>query len=145
MSELLLIIKSGEMLTQSKRILLFGLPVVGKTTICQWLVEGLTDIREADFHATIDYNKYTQSINDTQIVFFDFGGATAFLNRFTGELGELIFTGATCLIFLVDSIEPISTPRAKYYLDLCVKNIEHYSPKTSVFIFQHKIDLVPKN
>jgi GTPase SAR1 family protein len=36
-----------EMLTQSRKILLFGLPVVGKTTICQWLVKGLTDIREA--------------------------------------------------------------------------------------------------
>jgi hypothetical protein len=59
-------------------------------------------------------------------------------------LAKIFFTGATGLIFLIDSIKPISTPQAKYYLDLCVKNIERYSPKTSVFIFQHKIDLIPQ-
>jgi hypothetical protein len=34
--------------------------------------------------------------------------------------------------------------RAKYYLDLSLKKLTQFSPDASVFLFQHKTDLIPK-
>jgi hypothetical protein len=66
------------------------------------------------------------------------------LDRFTGELSEFIFGGVKSLVFVVDSIEIRDISRAKYYLDLSIKKLAEYSPEATIFIFQHKGDLIPK-
>lgn len=130
----------GCKLKKSKKIVLFGLARSGKTTIRKWLFNE----RDKYLHATIDYETHTQIINNTEIEFWDLGGVTAFLDRFVGELAEVIFTGVTTLVFMVDSLKINELSRAKYYLDPCIEKIDQYSPEATVMIFQHKIDLIPK-
>ena len=94
--------------------------------------------------ATIDYERLQQIFDDNEITIFDLGGATFFLDRFVGELAEFLFGGVKTLVFVVDSIDIKEIQRAKYYFDLCLKCLAEYSPTARIFIFQHKIDLVPK-
>jgi hypothetical protein len=107
------------------------------------VTEGKIPKKDADYHATIDYERKQKVIAGTELTIFDLGGQTAFLDRFTGELSEFIFSGVKTLVFVVDSIEIKDISRAKYYLDLSLKKLTQYSPEATVFVFQHKADLIP--
>ena len=130
---------------KSSKVLILGLAKAGKSTIIRAVTEGKIPEKNADYHATIDYERKQKVVAGTELTIFDLGGQTAFLDRFTGELSEFIFSGVRTLVFVVDSIEIKDISRAKYYLDLSVKKLDQYSPNSSIFIFQHKADLVPKN
>jgi len=45
---------------------------------------------------------------------------------------------------VVDSIEIRDLARVKHYLDLSLTKIEQFSPHAHVFLFQHKVDLIPQ-
>ena len=72
------------------------------------------------------------------------GGQTAFLDRFIGELAGEIFGGIDSLVFIVDTIEIKDITRAKYYFDRALERVKCSNPDASVFVFLHKIDLLPK-
>lgn len=127
-----------------KKILLFGLAESGKSTILKAIIEGKPPAKNELSRPTIDYERRVLIFDESEITFFDLGGTTGFLDRFTGELSEFIFSGVKVLIFVLDSIKIPDISRAKYYFDLCLKKIEKYSPETSVVIFQNKIDLIPR-
>ncbi|MHA2225582.1 MAG: ADP-ribosylation factor-like protein [Candidatus Hodarchaeales archaeon] len=129
---------------KTSKILILGLAKSGKSTIIKVVTEGKIPSKEEDYNATIDYERKQKVIAGTELTIFDLGGQTAFLDRFTGELSEFIFSGVKTLVFVVDSIEIRDISRAKYYLDLSLKKIEQFSPEATIFLFQHKADLVPK-
>ncbi|MHA2175895.1 MAG: ADP-ribosylation factor-like protein [Candidatus Hodarchaeales archaeon] len=130
---------------KTSKVLILGLARSGKSTIINVVNEGkIVSPPGDDYNATIDYERKHKVIAGTELTIFDLGGQTAFLDRFTGELSEFIFGGVKSLVFVVDSIEIKGISRAKYYLDLSLKKIAQYSPEASIFIFQHKADLIPK-
>ena len=129
---------------KTSKILILGLAQSGKSTIIRVVTEGKIPSKEEPYHATIDYERKQKTIAGTELTIFDLGGQTAFLDRFTGELSEFIFSGVKSLVFVVDSIEIKDISRAKYYLDLSLKKLSQFSPEASIFIFQHKTDLIPK-
>ena len=130
---------------KTSKILILGLAESGKSTIIKVVIEGKVPKKGESYKATIDYERKQKVIAGTELTIFDLGGQTAFLDRFTGELSEFIFSGVKALVFVVDSIQIPDISRAKYYLDLSLKKLDQYSPDAKVFIFQHKSDLVPKN
>ena len=129
---------------RTSKVLILGLAKSGKSTIIRVVTEGIIPSKDDSYHATIDYERKQKVIAGTELTIFDLGGQTAFLDRFTGELSEFIFSGVKTLVFVVDSIKIQEISRAKYYLDLSLKKIAQFSPDASVFIFQHKTDLIPK-
>jgi GTPase SAR1 family protein len=129
---------------KTSKILILGLARSGKSTIIRVVTEGKIPSKDEKYHATIDYERKQKTIAGTELTIFDLGGQTAFLDRFTGELSEFIFSGVKSLVFVVDSIEIKDISRAKYYLDLSLKKLSQFSPEASIFIFQHKTDLIPK-
>jgi len=129
---------------KTSKVLILGLAESGKSTIIKVVNEGKIPRKEEDYHATIDYERKQKVIAGTELTIFDLGGQTAFLDRFTGELSEFIFSGVKSFVFVVDSIEIKNISRAKYYLDLALKKLGQFSPEATIFIFQHKFDLVPK-
>jgi Ras-related GTP-binding protein A/B len=129
---------------KTSKVLILGLARSGKSTIIRAVTEGKIPRKDEDYNATIDYERKQKVIAGTELTIFDLGGQTAFLDRFTGELSEFIFSGVKTLVFVVDSIDIQGISRAKYYLDLSLKKLSQYSTNASVFIFQHKTDLVPK-
>lgn len=129
---------------KTSKVLILGLNESGKSTIIKVVNEGRIPRKDDDYNATIDYERKSKVIAGTELTIFDLGGQTAFLDRFTGELSEFIFSGVKTFVFVVDSIEIKNISRAKYYLDLSMKKLNEYSPEATIFIFQHKSDLVPK-
>jgi GTPase SAR1 family protein len=129
---------------KTSKILILGLARSGKSTIIQVVTEGKIPSKDDIYHATIDYERKQKVIAGTELTIFDLGGQTSFLDRFTGELSEFIFGGVKSLVFVIDSIDIKEIQRAKYYFDLSLKKLNQFSPESSVFIFQHKSDLVPK-
>ena len=71
------------------KLLLMGLAVSGKTTITKYMLENRIPSKDDDFNATIDYDKYNLTLGNKEIINYDLGGGTSFLDRFTGELAEL--------------------------------------------------------
>jgi GTPase SAR1 family protein len=129
---------------RTAKMIFFGLARSGKSSILR-VLEGKKITKEMEFHATIDYERVKLLVNDEiEVTIFDCEGLTAFLDRFTGELAEFMFSGLTTFVFVVDSIDIQGISRAKYYLDLALKKIEQYSPNARIFLFQHKADLVPR-
>ncbi|MFX0084742.1 MAG: ADP-ribosylation factor-like protein [Candidatus Hodarchaeota archaeon] len=129
---------------KTSKVLILGLAESGKSTIIKVVAEGKIPKREETYLPTIDYERKQKVIAGTELTIFDLGGQTAFLDRFTGELSEFIFSEVKALVFVVDSIAIQAISRAKYYLDLSLKKLDQYSPESSVFVFQHKTDLVPQ-
>ncbi|MFX0123496.1 MAG: ADP-ribosylation factor-like protein [Candidatus Hodarchaeota archaeon] len=135
-------------MTETKKIVLCGLAQSGKTTIRKWLFKELTDITETNLPATVDYEIHTQIINNTEIVFWDLGGVTAFLDRFVGRdpnnnISNTIFKDMDTLVYVINSIEIKDISQSREYLNLCLKKTTKYSPMAAIFILQHKIDLIP--
>ncbi|WP_455142091.1 ADP-ribosylation factor-like protein [Candidatus Hodarchaeum mangrovi] len=130
---------------KASKVLILGLAESGKTTIIRAVTEGKILSKETNYNPTIDYERKQKVVAGTEITIFDLGGQTAFLDRFTGELSEFIFSGVKVLVFVIDSLNIPEIQRAKYYLDLSLKKINQFSPEASIFIFQHKTDRVPKN
>jgi GTPase SAR1 family protein len=129
---------------KTSKVLILGLAASGKTTIIRVVTEGKIPSKDDNYLPTIDYERKQKVIAGTELTIFDLGGQTTFLDRFTGELSEFIFSGVKSLVFVIDSIDIKGISRAKYYLDLSLKKLNQFSPESSVFIFQHKADLVPK-
>ena len=119
----------------TKKVILCGYRAPGKSTILRMVTEGKILSRDEISDpgtATIDYARRQQMVDDIDITFFDLGGNTAFLDRFTGELSEFIFRGVATLVYVVDSIEMRDFSRVKYYLDRCMERIDQYSPEAAV-------------
>ncbi len=129
---------------KTSKVLILGLAESGKSTIIKVVAEGKIPKKDERYLPTIDYERKQKVIAGTELTIFDLGGQTAFLDRFTGELSEFIFSEVKALVFVVDSIAIQAISRAKYYLDLSLKKLNQYSPESSVFVFQHKTDLVPQ-
>ncbi len=114
--------------------------------IRKWLFKEITDMTDIDFHATIEYERHTQVINNIKIEFWDLGGTTAFLDRFVGsknDISKVIFGDMDTLVYVIDSVEIKDMSQNRMYLNLCLENITKYSPMATTFILQHKTDLIP--
>jgi Ras-related GTP-binding protein C/D len=127
------------------KILILGLKGSGKTTIIKTVTEGYIPQKEDVYLPTIDYERKKVDIANKELILFDVGGQTTFIDRYTNELSEFIFSGVKVLIFVIDSIEIKDISRAKVYLDLALSKLAHYSPTASAYLFQHKTDLIPEN
>lgn len=120
-----------------------GLAESGKSTIAHVAFEGRDPPpKGARYDATIEYVRKTVEINGEKLSIFDVGGQKAFLDRFTGEMAEFIFSDARALIFVVDLIKLEELSRAKFYFDKCLTNLDKFSPDARIYLFLHKIDLV---
>jgi len=126
------------------KVLILGLAESGKSTIIKVVNEGKIPSKDERYLPTIDYERNLKVVAGTEVTIFDLGGQTSFLDRFTGELSEFIFSNVNSLVFVVDSIKIADIQRSKYYLDLAVKKLSQFSPEATLFIFQHKADLIPK-
>jgi len=132
--------------SQTEKVLLMGLAESGKSTIVQVGFEGRSPPPiDSRYDATLEYHRKTVDVDGEKLSIFDVGGQKAFLDRFTGELAEFIFTNVRMLIWVVDLTKLEELTRAKFYFDKCLENLEKYSNTAQVAIFLHKKDMVPED
>jgi small GTP-binding protein len=129
--------------SEPNKVIMMGLSESGKTTIIKVITEGYIPEKKAKYTATLDYERKKISLMGEKLTIFDLGGQKALLDRFTGELSQFIFSNVKALLFVVDVVDISRMSRAKYYLDLTLKNLNLYSPSAPVYVFLHKIDLFP--
>ncbi|MFW9996762.1 MAG: ADP-ribosylation factor-like protein [Candidatus Odinarchaeota archaeon] len=127
---------------EPEKIILIGLAESGKTTIIRVITEGYVPDRKAEYTATLDYERKKITLMGKRLTLFDLGGQKAFLDRFTGELAQFMFSKVKVMIFVVDIMDVNALSRARYYLDLALNNINHYSPTALIYVFLHKTDLI---
>ncbi|MFW9990709.1 MAG: ADP-ribosylation factor-like protein [Candidatus Odinarchaeota archaeon] len=124
------------------KVLLMGLAESGKTTIIKVVTEGYAPDKKAPYTATLNYERKNATILGNPLTIFDLGGQVAFLDRFTGELAEFIFSEVQALIFVVDTVNVAELSRAKYYFDMALKQLDRFSPAAAVHVLLHKKDLI---
>lgn len=126
----------------SDKLILMGLGASGKSSITSIIFEGKKPEDVEGYHATIQYARTPKKlINDLQIL--DCGGQDSFITAFLGEeKSEFIFSDLKALIWVVDVSDSQNVSTSKYYFDTAINNILKFSPKASVYVFFHKIDLI---
>lgn len=126
----------------SDKIILMGLGASGKSSITSIIFEGKKPEEVEGYHATIQYARTPKKlIKDLQIL--DCGGQDSFITSFLGEeKSEFIFSNLKVLIWVVDVSDSQNVSTSKYYFDTAINNILKFSPKASVYVFFHKIDLI---
>ena len=130
---------------KSDKLILMGLGASGKSSITSIIFEGKRPEDVEGYHATIQYARTPKKlIKDLQIL--DCGGQDSFITAFLGEeKAEFIFSDLKVLIWVVDVSDSQNVSTSKYYFDTAVNNILKYSPKASIYVFFHKIDLIKDN
>jgi len=126
------------------KVLVSGSGMPGVTSVTRTFTSGKTVLVDYDA-VTIDYERIERVVDGKKITIFDLGCQSAFLDRFTGELAEFIFSGTSTLIYVFDILDIESIPKAKYYLDRERECLNKYSPSGKLFIFVficHKILII---
>lgn len=124
------------------KLILMGLGASGKSSITSIIFEGKRPEDVEGYHATIQYARTPKKlIKDLQIL--DCGGQDSFITAFLGEeKAEFIFSDLKALIWVVDVSDSQNVSTSKYYFDTAVNNILKFSPKATIYVFFHKIDLI---
>jgi signal recognition particle receptor subunit beta len=127
------------------KIAILGLSQSGKTSIRQVVFEGFAPEATSQNPATVRINRKLFNIAGSAINLFDVGGQSAYLNEVFQQYQERTFSDVKAVIFVVDVSDAANVMRSKYYFDLTVENVKQISRSARIYVFAHKMDVVPVN
>ncbi|TET28955.1 MAG: hypothetical protein E3J70_08290, partial [Candidatus Heimdallarchaeota archaeon] len=127
------------------KVVVLGLSQSGKTSIRQVVFEGFAPEATALNPATVRINRKLFNLAGGGINLFDIGGQTNYLNEIFQQYKERTFTDVRAAIFVVDVSDAANVMRSKYYFDLTLKSLGDMSKTAKIYVFAHKIDVVPLN
>ncbi|MGC9779713.1 MAG: 50S ribosome-binding GTPase [Candidatus Heimdallarchaeota archaeon] len=127
------------------KVIVLGLSQSGKTSIRQVVFEGFTPESTELNPATVRINRKLFNLAGGGINLFDIGGQTNYLNEIFQQYKERTFTDVRAVIFVVDVSDAANIMRSKYYFDLTFKSLKEVSSAARIYVFVHKMDIVPLN
>ncbi|MFW9852749.1 MAG: ADP-ribosylation factor-like protein [Candidatus Thorarchaeota archaeon] len=127
------------------KVAILGLSQSGKTSIRQVIFEGFAPEATSLNPATVRINRKLFNMAGSSINLFDVGGQSAYINEAFDQYKERTFSDVKAVIFVVDVSDAANVMRSKYYFDLTVENIKSISPNGKIYVFAHKMDVVPTN
>ncbi|NHJ49956.1 MAG: hypothetical protein FK733_19345 [Asgard group archaeon] len=127
------------------KVVILGLSQSGKTSIRQVVFEGFTPEATALNPATVRINRKLFNLAGGGINLFDIGGQTNYLNEVFQQYQDRTFTNVKAAIFVVDVSDAANLMRSKYYFDLTLKSVLEIATNARIYVFAHKIDVVPMN
>ncbi|MHA1463862.1 MAG: ADP-ribosylation factor-like protein, partial [Candidatus Heimdallarchaeaceae archaeon] len=127
------------------KIVVLGLSQSGKTSIRQVVFEGFAPEATSMNPATVRINRKLFNLAGSAINLFDVGGQSNYLNEVFEQYKERTFSDAKALIFVVDISDASNIMRSKYYFDLTVESTKELSAEARIYVFAHKMDVVPPN
>ena len=127
------------------KVAILGLSQSGKTSIRQVVFEGFAPESTSQNPATVRINRKLFNIAGSSINLFDVGGQSAYLNEVFQQYQERTFSDVKAVIFVVDVSDAANVMRSKYYFDLTVENVKEISRTERIYVFAHKMDVVPVN
>ncbi|MBN1328193.1 MAG: 50S ribosome-binding GTPase [Candidatus Heimdallarchaeota archaeon] len=141
--------KKGEYMSQGNplesKVIVLGLSQSGKTSIRQVIFEGFTPQSTALNAATVRINRKLFNLAGGSINLFDIGGQTNYLDEVFQQYKNRTFTDVKAAIFVVDVSDAANIMRSKYYFDLTLKSLSSFSKPARIYIFAHKMDVMPLN
>jgi len=127
------------------KVIVLGLSQSGKTSIRQVIFEGFTPQATALNAATVRINRKLFNLAGGSINLFDIGGQTNYLDEVFQQYKNRTFTDVKAAIFVVDVSDAANIMRSKYYFDLTLKALSNLSKPARIYIFAHKMDVMPLN
>lgn len=127
------------------KVAILGLSQSGKTSIRQVVFEGFAPESTSQNPATVRINRKLFNLAGSSINLFDVGGQSAYLNEVFSQYQERTFSDVKAVIFVVDVSDAANVMRSKYYFDLTVENVKQISRTARIYVFAHKMDVVPVN
>ncbi|NPD87483.1 MAG: hypothetical protein HGN29_02085 [Asgard group archaeon] len=127
------------------KVAILGLSQSGKTSIRQVIFEGFAPESTSQNPATVRINRKLFNLAGSSINLFDVGGQSAYLNEVFQQYQERTFSDVKAVIFVVDVSDAANIMRSKYYFDLTVENVKEISRTAKIYVFAHKMDVVPVN
>jgi signal recognition particle receptor subunit beta len=125
------------------KVIILGLSQSGKTSIRQVVFEGFAPKATSMNPATVRINRKLFSLAGGGINLYDIGGQTNYLNEIFQQYRDRTFSEVKAAIFVVDVSDAANIMRSKYYFDLTVNTISKIAPTARVYVFAHKMDVVP--
>ena len=95
--------------------------------------------------ATVRINRKLFNLAGSAINLFDVGGQSNYLNEVFEQYRERTFSDAKAFIFVVDVSDASNIMRSKYYFDLTLENAKQLAEGARIYVFAHKMDVVPPN
>ncbi len=135
---------SGSNELESK-IVVLGLSQSGKTSIRQVVFEGFAPEATSMNPATVRINRKLFNLAGSAINLFDVGGQSNYLNEVFEQYKERTFSDAKAFIFVIDISDASNIMRSKYYFDLTMENAKQLAEGARIYVFAHKMDVVPPN
>ena len=127
------------------KVIVLGLSQSGKTSIRQVIFEGFTPESTSRNPATVRINRKLFNLAGGSINLFDIGGQQSYLNEIFDQYKERTFTNVKAAIFVVDMSDAANIMRSKYYFDMTIANLTKISTKAKIYVFAHKMDIIPLN
>ncbi len=127
------------------KIVVLGLSQSGKTSIRQVVFEGFAPEATSMNPATVRINRKLFNLAGSAINLFDVGGQSNYLNEVFEQYRERTFSDAKAFIFVVDVSDASNIMRSKYYFDLTLENAKQLAEGARIYVFAHKMDVVPPN
>jgi GTPase SAR1 family protein len=124
------------------KMLLMGLGESGKSSIKSVVFDGKKPTDVSDYHATIEYLRYNESVLDENFQIFDCGGQENFLDVFMNKQAPFIFSNVKVFVWVVDTSDFSKLSKSRFYFQLAIKEIDKYSPSAKIFCLFHKMDLI---
>ena len=124
------------------KLLLAGLSEAGKTAVKKLYFQNSKLDEITGLSATLNYERLTTTINNVPITILDLGGQRVFIKRFLSGFSPFVFSSVRGIIFLIDTSMKATRNNSIQYFAECLKKLDQFSPKSEIFVFLHKTDLI---
>lgn len=129
--------------TKEKKVMLVGLPGVGKSTIREvfFQYEDPKELLENSLEPTRGIEHFNYVMSDINLSILDSAGQE--LDFLLETQPDLHFTDLDAVVYVVDAADFSKNQKAAYDLLYRIeKVVRFYSPKAKVSLFLHKVDLL---
>ncbi|MCG3224629.1 MAG: hypothetical protein H7647_09205 [Candidatus Heimdallarchaeota archaeon] len=125
-----------------KKILFAGLAQTGKTSIINVVFSGLNPEDTKDLPATINFSRQIKNLSNVNILVYDVGGQTSFLDQALTISKEVLFSDLFAFFYVVNASNFGEYQRSREYFLGALRAVAEFNKNTKINLLVHKMDLI---
>ncbi|MCK4972178.1 MAG: 50S ribosome-binding GTPase [Candidatus Heimdallarchaeota archaeon] len=126
-----------------KKILFIGLAQTGKTSIINVVFSGWKPEDTNNLPATVNFSRQIKDFSNINILVYDLGGQTSFLDKALVASKELLFSNLHAIFYVVDASNFGQYQQSRKYFLWAMRTAAEFNETTKINLFVHKMDLLP--